>query len=206
MTGAGISVAAGIPDWRSPGTGIFSRIGEMLGEEIDPPELLFDLNYFMMEPKFYYAYRKVLLKHFNLDTIQPTYTHHFITRLHTQGLLHKCFTQNTDSLHSKANLPPSKLVEAHGNNESAMCPVCKTTFDKATFLQACAAGTPVHCDYCGAPIKPTVIFFNEQMPKDFFQEVRVEKLREVDLLLILGTSLKVGPFNQIPYYLDPNVP
>lgn len=69
MTGAGISVAAGIPDWRSPGTGIFSRIGEMLGEEIDPPELLFDLNYFMMEPKFYYAYRKVLLKHFNLDTI-----------------------------------------------------------------------------------------------------------------------------------------
>ena len=87
-----------------------------------------------------------------------------------------------------------------------MCPVCKTTFDKATFLKACAAGTPVHCDYCGAPIKPTVIFFNEQMPKDFFQEVRVEKLREVDLLLILGTSLKVGPFNQIPYYLDPNVP
>jgi NAD-dependent SIR2 family protein deacetylase len=82
MTGAGISVSAGIPDFRSPDTGIYSRIREICGKDLPTPESLFDLKYFLKYPEVYYAYRKVRFSDPDyLRKPAPTYGHYFIKLL-----------------------------------------------------------------------------------------------------------------------------
>jgi NAD-dependent SIR2 family protein deacetylase len=81
MTGAGISVSAGIPDFRSPG-GLYARVAEIVETKLPTPESLFDLNYFLKNPEIYYAYRKV---RFNdpdyLTKPSPTLSHYFMSLL-----------------------------------------------------------------------------------------------------------------------------
>jgi NAD-dependent SIR2 family protein deacetylase len=82
MTGAGVSVSAGIPDFRTPETGIYDRIERILGKTLPTPESLFDVKYFIKHPEVYYTYRQVRFN--DLDhriTPEPTLTHHFIKLL-----------------------------------------------------------------------------------------------------------------------------
>ena len=116
MSGAGISVAAGIPDFRTPGSGIYSRMEAIIGRKLKKPELLFDLKFFLEEPEVYYAYRKIRFKDYDeMGTISPTFSHYFIRLLQERNQLAKCFTQNVDGLHVKSGIDPKLLVEAHGN-------------------------------------------------------------------------------------------
>ena len=112
MVGAGVSVAAGIPDFRTPGTGLYDNLEDY---GLPRPEAIFELNFFADNPKPFYRLCRELWP----GQYSPTATHHFIRLLHEKGVLTRCYTQNIDSLESAAGLPAQKLVAAHGNFDSA---------------------------------------------------------------------------------------
>ena len=109
LAGAGISVSAGIPDFRSPGSGLYSKL-QRYG--LPHPEAIFEMGFFRNNPEPFYTLAQEL---FPGDRYQPTTAHYFIKLLHEKGILLRCFTQNIDSLETQAGLPREKLVAAHGN-------------------------------------------------------------------------------------------
>ena len=108
MAGAGISVSAGIPDFRSPGTGLYDNLEKY---DLPNPQSIFELSYFRERPDAFYMLAKELWP----DNFEPTPTHRFIALLHSKGLLKRCFTQNIDSLEASAGIPKDMIVAAHGN-------------------------------------------------------------------------------------------
>ena len=97
LTGAGISVSAGIPDFRSPGSGIYANLQKY---NLKKPEDLFTLSFFLDKPEVFYAFSK----EFDLEKYMPTPTHFFIRLLQDQGLLTMNLTQNIDNLEEKAGI------------------------------------------------------------------------------------------------------
>ena len=97
LTGAGISVSAGIPDFRSPGSGIYANLQKY---KLSRPEELFTLKYFFEYPHVFYDFAK----EFDLENYEPTPTHYFIRMLELKGLLHLNLTQNIDNLEEKTGL------------------------------------------------------------------------------------------------------
>ncbi|RKO95511.1 SIR2-domain-containing protein, partial [Caulochytrium protostelioides] len=114
LSGAGISTAAGIPDFRTPGTGLYANLAKY---RLPAPEAIFDLNYFRMRPDAFWT----LARELDPSRYVPTYTHFFIRALHEQGWLLRNYTQNIDMLERKAGIPEDLLVEAHGTFATARC-------------------------------------------------------------------------------------
>ena len=112
MCGAGISVSAGIPDFRSPGTGLYDNLAKY---NLPTPQSVFDKEYFLERPDAFY----LLCRELWPDNYAPTPAHHFVALLHEKGILRRCFTQNIDSLEAAAGLPPAQIVAAHGNFDGA---------------------------------------------------------------------------------------
>ena len=112
MCGAGVSVSAGIPDFRTPGTGLYDNLVDY---GLPYPEAIFDSDYFPTNPAPFYRLCKDLWP----GNYSPTPAHRFLARLHAHGKLRRCYTQNIDSLESAAGLPPDLVVAAHGNFDSA---------------------------------------------------------------------------------------
>ena len=113
------------------------------------------------------------------------------------------FTQNTDDLFFLSGIDEHMVVHAHGTGWYASCAVCGEKSDIKELNANLRKGEVLYCKKCtqpdgsGSPIKPGVVFFNESLPKDFYSNVKKEALSEVDLLLILGTTLRVRPFGLI---------
>eukprot|EP00891_Asterochloris_glomerata_P009347 jgi/Astpho2/9347/e_gw1.00142.59.1_t len=187
MCGAGISVSAGIPDFRSPGTGLYSQLEKY---NLPHPEAVFEIGYFKRKPQAFYMLAKELFP----GNFKPTPTHHFMNLLHQKGLLLRCFTQNIDSLEAQAGLPKDLVVAAHGNFDSAHCIKCRKehTLEHVRKAVDKGKGEPAHCTRCGGLVKPDIVFFGENLPERFFE--RLKDLQQADLLIILGTSLVVQPF------------
>ncbi len=185
MTGAGISVSAGIPDFRSE-SGLYARLGEY---DLPYPQAIFELNYFRQKPGPFYKLAADLYP----GLYAPTPTHHFIKLLHDKGLLLRCFTQNIDSLECAAGIPKEKVVAAHGNFDGARC-LNGHAADVDEVEKACRAGrTPLRCATCDEYIKPDIVFFGENLPRRFF-ECAQDDFESCDLLIVIGTSLVVHPF------------
>lgn len=121
LTGAGISVSAGIPDFRSEKTGIYSQLQKY---NLPYPEAIFELSYYKRNPVPIY---EIFKSHLEND-YKPTINHEFISLLNQNGMLKMNFTQNVDSLELLANLPPSKLLQAHGHVRTCHCAGCKKEF------------------------------------------------------------------------------
>ncbi|XP_066557100.1 NAD-dependent protein deacetylase sirtuin-3 isoform X3 [Amia ocellicauda] len=121
MAGAGISTPSGIPDFRSPGSGLYDNLQQY---NLPYAEAIFEINYFHHNPKPFFALAKELYP----GNYQPNLTHYFIRLLHDKGLLHRLYTQNIDGLERLAGIPPNKLVEAHGTFATATCTVCRMSF------------------------------------------------------------------------------
>lgn len=195
MAGAGISVSAGIPDFRSTASGLYAQLAEY---NLSKPELVFEINYFRNSPEVFFKVVKSLVGDF-----KPTPTHYFFKLLEQKGCLMKIYTQNIDGLEVKAGVSRDKITFAHGHMESSHCSVCKAEYDNALMKTHLENGTVAWCE-CGAPAKPDVVFFGEALNPEFYSSVQM--LREADLLIVCGTSLKVFPFAGLVTQVGEKVP
>lgn len=188
MIGAGISTAAGIPDFRSPNSGIYSKLGRY---NLPSPEAVFEIGYFRRNPSPFYALARQLFP----KELKPTLSHYFLRLLHEKGLLLRIYTQNIDSLERVAGIPAEKIVEAHGTFHTSHCinTDCNQEFSLDWLREKIETEAVPLCPSCSSPVKPDIVFFGERLPDRFFQ-LSEEDFARCDLLIIIGTSLQVQPF------------
>jgi NAD-dependent SIR2 family protein deacetylase len=165
MAGAGISVSAGLPDFRTPGTGLYDNLAKY---NLPEPTAVFNINFFRGNPAPFYMLAKELFP----GQYKPTPTHNFIRLLNDRGLLLRCFTQNIDSLEAEAGIPKDKIVAAHGNFDSATCIDTGQKVPVEEVRAAIMAGpegyAAMNAKY-GGLVKPDISFFGEKLPDRFYQ-------------------------------------
>ncbi|CAB58129.1 NAD-dependent protein deacetylase hst2 [Schizosaccharomyces pombe] len=190
MVGAGISTAAGIPDFRSPETGIYNNLQRF---NLPYAEAVFDLSYFRKNPRPFYELAHELMP----EKYRPTYTHYFIRLLHDKRLLQKCYTQNIDTLERLAGVPDKALIEAHGSFQYSRCIECYEMAE-TEYVRACIMQKQVpKCNSCKGLIKPMIVFYGEGLPMRFFEHMEKDT-KVCDMALVIGTSLLVHPFADLP--------
>ncbi|MEA2317203.1 MAG: NAD-dependent deacetylase [Solirubrobacteraceae bacterium] len=185
LTGAGISVPSGIPDFRSPGTGLW--------ENVDPMEVA-HIGAWRADPVRFWRFYGNRFQ--TLDGKEPNAAHHALVELERRGRLRAVITQNIDMLHRKAGT--RELVEVHGTIEHSTCLACGAQYPLAEArdrLERDPDGVP-RCD-CGRPLKPGVVLFGEWLPEEAIERA-FALAGEADLLLCVGTSLEVHPVAQLP--------
>lgn len=197
MAGAGISTSSGIPDFRTPGSGLYDNLQKF---NIPYPEAIFDIDFFTHNPKPFFALAKELYP----GKYKPNIVHYFVKLLNDKGLLLRCYTQNIDGLERLAGIPPNKLVEAHGTFSTASCHLCYSPFPVMEARNCILNGGSPRCRRCYGVVKPDVVFFGEDLPKRF--KKCSKDFPKADLLIVMGTSLEVAPFANIVDTLPPNVP
>ncbi|CAJ0932377.1 unnamed protein product, partial [Mesorhabditis belari] len=202
MTGAGISTSAGIPDFRSPGSGLYDNLQKY---DLPSPEAIFQIDFFEKNPEPFFTLAKELFP----EDLKPTPCHYFIRMLEKKGLLRRWYTQNIDSLEYLTGLPEDKVVTAHGNHHTSTCRKCSTKYDLGWItakLKDKSCKVP-HCEKlsCGGVVKPDIIFFGEALPRRFFH-CAIQDFPQCDLLLIFGTSLVVQPFASMVNEVDAECP
>eukprot|EP00937_MAST-01D_sp_MAST-1D-sp2_P006518 g6518.t1 len=186
MTGAGLSTAAGIPDFRTPGTGLYDNL-EAYG--LPHPQAIFSIDFLRSNPKPFFVLAKELFP----GVHAPTMAHHFVAMLAAKGLLLRLFTQNIDTLERLTGLADEKIVEAHGSFAAAHCIDCGTAHAQDHVRAAVFADEIATCQKCGGIVKPDIVFFGEDLPRRFFERAQAD-FKKCDLLIVMGTSLKVQPF------------
>ncbi|KAA0188476.1 hypothetical protein HAZT_HAZT010752 [Hyalella azteca] len=187
MTGAGLSTASGIPDFRSPGTGIYDNLQKY---NLPYPEAIFDIQFFMMDPRPFVSLAQELYPGLKF---KPNAGHYFIRLLQDHGKLHRVYTQNIDGLERLSGIQDDKLMEAHGSFSSASCTLCRVSHDSEAVKRSILSGPGVPvCGVrgCKGKVKPDIVFFGENLPEAFWRFE--EDLHAIDLLLIMGTSLEVS--------------
>ncbi len=185
LTGAGLSTPSGIPDFRSEGTGLWSR---------DEPLEVASMSTFRTAPeKFFQWFRPLASQIFDA---QPNPAHIALADLETAGRVHTIITQNIDILHQKAG--SKHVIETHGTMRTLSCTQCYQQVESAPYLKPFAqAGVIPHCPNCGALLKPDVILFGEQLPQRAWFEAQREA-RQCDLMMVVGSSLEVLPVAGLP--------
>jgi NAD-dependent deacetylase len=185
LTGAGISVPSGIPDFRSPGTGLWANVDPMAVAHIDV---------FRREPeRFWQFYGRRFAA---LRGKRPNGAHRALAELERRGVIEAVVTQNIDGLHRLAGT--RDLIEVHGTIGTSSCLRCGARYALAEVrarLAAAADGVP-RCD-CGTPVKPDVVLFGELLPEA--ARARASELAaRADVLICVGSSLEVFPVAGLP--------
>jgi NAD-dependent deacetylase len=186
LTGAGVSTLSGIRDFRGK-NGLY--------KEMDA-EKIFDINYFMQDPSFYYEQAGSFI--YNIDEKEASVVHIVLGELEKRGLLKALITQNIDLLHQKGG--SKNVIEIHGSPKIHYCMRCSGI--RVSFEEAAAAvkkGEMPKCPKCGRVLKPAITFFGESLPVDALREA-VSESQKADLMLVLGTSLTVYPAASMPEY------
>ncbi len=185
LTGAGISTPSGIPDFRSPGSGLWNQVNPM-----DVASIIA----FRQHPEKFYEWVRPLSKKI-LDA-KPNAAHYALAQMEAAGKLNTIITQNIDGLHQAAL--SRHVLEVHGHTRSATCVRCYKPFDATPIMQALTDGEAIPtCDVCGGPLKPDVILFGEQLPVHPLFEARDAAAR-ADVILVVGSSLEVAPISELP--------
>jgi NAD-dependent deacetylase len=178
-------VPSGIPDFRSPGTGLW--------EKVDPMEVA-HIDVFRREPERFWRFYGHRFA--SLEDKQPNGAHRALVELERRGALQAVVTQNIDRLHARAGT--HELIELHGSIATSSCPSCGSSYavDAVRARQAQDAGGVPRC-VCEAALKPDVVLFGEYLP-----EAALERAHELalgaDLMLCVGSSLEVYPVAQLP--------
>ncbi|HLF74253.1 MAG TPA: NAD-dependent deacylase [Anaerolineales bacterium] len=185
LTGAGISTPSGIPDFRSAGTGLWSR---------DEPMEVASLSAFRTSPERFYNWFHPLAS--QICNASPNAAHLALAELESLGRLQVIVTQNIDALHQKAG--SKHVVEMHGTWRTVSCTMCFGQFDSEPLLQPyLEQGKIPLCPSCNGILKPDVILFGEQLPQSAWAEAQ-RAARQCDLMLVAGSSLEVLPVAGLP--------
>lgn len=179
LTGAGISTESGIPDYRSPGTGLWQKE--------DPMEVA-SVSAFNRDPAAYY--RKALERWKKWMNAEPNAAHYALARLEKMGYLAGVITQNVDSLHKKAG--SVNLWEVHGHMRICYCVSCARRYPFEDLLKQFYGGiNPPRCEDCGGILRPYFVLFGDEMNEEYYGAVKA--LTGCRLLLVAGSSLQVYP-------------
>ncbi|KAJ8323237.1 NAD-dependent histone deacetylase sir2, variant 2 [Batrachochytrium dendrobatidis] len=199
LTGAGCSVSCGIPDFRSK-NGIYSRLDEF---ELEDPQQMFDIKYFRIRPETFYSFAKEIYP----SNFKPSPSHMFIKLLEDKGKLLRNYTQNIDTLEKTAGI--KNVVQCHGSFATATCIVCGhhvagTEIEDHIFAQTVPTCPKCHEENDGI-MKPDIVFFGEKLP-DEFNRIFQEDRKKADLLIVMGSSLKVSPVADVKDLLPQHIP
>lgn len=207
LSGAGISTSAGLPDFRSR-NGIYVQIHAQ-HPDLHDPKSMFDIEYFRENPVPFYQFAKALYP----GQYKPTIGHQFIKCIEDHNKLLRNYSQNIDTLEKQAGI--KRVVECHGSFARATCTNCKYSVDgdeirddimnqKIPYCPSCQAKEDGPEDGLGV-MKPNIVFFGEQLGDDFHSSLETDK-EQADLLIVIGSSLKVKPVALIPKCVPAEVP
>ena len=184
LTGAGISTESGIPDYRSPETGIWNNIDQSV----------VSIDGFLKNPKKYYDYALGL--YLIRSSAEPNPAHYMLAELEKKGFLKGIITQNVDGLHLLAG--SLNVHELHGSLRQTVCLDCSLLIPSEEVMVRVKEGeNPPSCDDCGGVLKPNAVFFGERLPKIPWLE-SVDLVKKADLFICIGSSLSVSPANVLP--------
>lgn len=185
LTGAGLSTPSGIPDFRSTGTGLWSK---------DEPLEVASLSTFRTNPESFFSWFRPLAS--QIFYAQPNPAHLALAELERSGHLSSVVTQNIDMLHQKAG--SKTVIEMHGTMQTLTCSQCYHQVQAEPYLEPFVAdGEIPRCPKCRQLLKPDVILFGEQLPQAAWFKAQKEA-RQCDLMLVIGSSLEVLPVAGLP--------
>lgn len=185
LTGAGISVPSGIPDFRSPTSGLWAQH--------DPMEVA-SLASFRADPSRFFAWFQPLAR--LMHAAVPNPAHHALAALQAAGRIGPIITQNIDGLHEAAG--SRDVLTVHGQTRTATCLGCGVHHPASAFWDEAVAGRVPHCPDCGGVLKPDVILFGELLPEAIYHRA-LRAAQHADLVLVAGSSLEVWPVAGLPW-------
>lgn len=229
LTGAGVSVSSGIPDFRSR-DGIYARLSVDF-PDLPDPQAMFDINYFHKDQRPFFKFAKEIYP----GQFQPSICHKFIKQIEKNGKLLRNYTQNIDTLEQSVGI--ERVITCHGSFKTATCTHCKHRVSCEDIRADIFAQRIPICNKCGplqpkeqtnptsamdliktsqneekssigkrmSVLKPDIVFFGEGLPDEFHDSMSLDK-SECDLLIVIGSSLKVKPVALIPSSIPPEVP
>jgi NAD-dependent deacetylase len=184
LTGAGVSVPSGIPDFRTPETGLWAKV--------DPMEVA-HIDVFERDPARFWTYYRPRFQ--SLGDKRPNGAHDVLAELERRSLIEGVITQNIDRLHRAAG--SRNVVEVHGSIETSSCVRCAACFELEEVEALFDERGVALCATCGGPVKPDVVLFGELLPESAV--VRARDLAErAELMVCVGSSLVVHPVAGLP--------
>ena len=184
LTGAGISVPSGIPDFRTPGKGLW--------EKIDPMEVAHIDAFHRDTKRFWDFYRP---RFADLGAKRPNRAHEILAELESGGILDAVVTQNVDRLHTKAG--SERVIEVHGSIATSSCTTCRASYPLEGVGELFDEDGIATCACCMGKVKPDVVLFGELLPEAAMDEAQ-SVCAAADLLLCIGSSLEVYPVAGLP--------
>nr|XP_036214631.1 NAD-dependent histone deacetylase sirtuin-1 [Bactrocera oleae] len=221
LTGAGVSVSCGIPDFRSS-DGIYSRLAKDF-PNLPDPQAMFDINYFSSDPRPFFKFAREIYP----GQFKPSPCHRFIKLLEEKQKLLRNYTQNIDTLEQVAGI--KNVIECHGSFSTASCTKCKVKCTADAIREDIFSQRIPVCRRCQPNVqqsvnasdavsdadlrqlvengimKPDIVFFGEGLPEEFHTVMASDK-DKCDLLIVIGSSLKVRPVALIPSSIPASVP
>ena len=189
FTGAGISTESGIPDFRSPGTGLWTKMKPIPFQE-----------FIASEEVRQESWGRRFSGDRTLENAKPNKGHRSVARLVEQDKCIAVITQNVDNLHQDAGVPDNKVIELHGNAGYAKCLTCDIRYEMADLeAQYREIGRVQPCSRCGGIVKSATISFGQAMPEAAMQRAQ-EATEACDLMIVAGSSLVVYPAAGFPEY------
>jgi NAD-dependent deacetylase len=184
LTGAGISVPSGIPDFRTPGEGIWS--------DVDPFEVA-SIDAFRRDPKRFWDFYRPRFS--MLGDKRPNPAHEVLAKLEADGMLDAVVTQNIDRLHRAAGT--RDLIEVHGSIATSSCVTCGRSYGLEEVDGLFDSRGIAVCDVCPGLVKPDVVLFGEMLPVEAIERARA-LAGAADLIICIGSSLEVFPAAGLP--------
>ncbi|SCV99978.1 LAFE_0B06722g1_1 [Lachancea fermentati] len=200
LVGAGISTSCGIPDFRTPGTGLYDNLAKL---NLPFAEAVFDIDYFSENPKPFYTLAKELYP----GNFEPSKFHYLLRLFQDKDRLQRVYTQNIDTLERSAGIKDEYIIEAHGSFAKNHCIECKKEYPLKVFKDKMLEGKEYARCKCKGLIKPNIVFFGENLPPKFFNswEDDLDDMNEDHLVVVAGTSLAVYPFASLPIEVPSSV-
>lgn len=189
LTGAGVSTLSGIPDFRGNG-GIYTKEFNQLSVE-----QILSIDFFYAHPEIFYKWASNVW--YQLENYEPNVVHKLLAVMEQKGYVKEIFTQNIDMLHQKAG--NKEVYEVHGSPMHNYCTNCHRHYSYEQVAPKASKGEVPLCETCKSVIKPEIVLYGEALHAYTLKKAEEVFSRQCDLCIVLGSSLLVGPVNQLPY-------